>query len=128
MAWEIEFTDDFGTWWDSLSEDEQITIRAKVVLLEKHGPTLSRPHADVIHGSRYQNLKELRAQHNGRPYRVLFIFDPKRTGVLLIGGDKTGDNRWYEEYVPRAEKIYASYLAETGQSGETVIPHGIKSS
>lgn len=109
--------DEFGTWWDGLSEEEQVTIRAKVLLLEKYGPTLSRPHADVIHGSHYPNLKELRAQHNGHPYRVLFIFDPKRVAVLLVGGDKPGNDRWYEETVPRAEKIYSSYLAETGQSG-----------
>jgi hypothetical protein len=62
-------------------------------------------------------MKELRAQHNGHPYRVLFIFDPKRVAVLLVGGDKTGNDRWYEENVPRAEKIYSSYLVETGQSG-----------
>jgi hypothetical protein len=117
MAWEVEFTDEFGTWWNGLSEELQITIRAKVLLLESHGPALSRPHADVIHGSHYPNMKELRAQHNGRPYRVLFIFDPKRIAVLLIGGDKTGNDRWYDEYVPKAERIYASYLEETGQSG-----------
>lgn len=116
MAWEIEFTDEFGAWWDGLSLEEQITIRAKVLLLEKHGPTLSRPHADVIHGSHYPNLKELRSQHNGHPYRVLFIFDTRRIAVLLLGGDKTGNDRWYEEHVPKAEKIYARHLAETGQS------------
>ena len=117
MAWEVEFTDEFGNWWNELTEEEQITIRAKVLLLEKYGPTLPRPHADVIHGSHYPNLKELRAQHGGHPYRVLFIFDPKRVAVLLIGGDKTGNDRWYEDYVPKAEKIYARYLAETGQVG-----------
>jgi hypothetical protein len=116
MAWEIEFTDEFGEWWAGLSEDEQVTIRAKVLLLESHGPTLSRPHADVIQTSEYPNMKELRAQHNGRPYRVLFIFDPKRVGVLLIGGDKTGNDRWYEVYVPKADAIYAAYLLETNQT------------
>lgn len=116
MGWAVEFTDEFGAWWEGLSEDEQITIRAKVLLLEQFGPSLSRPHADVIHGSTFPNLKELRAQHNGHPYRVLFIFDPKRTGVLLIGGDKTGNDRWYEEYVPKAENIYREYLIETNQA------------
>jgi hypothetical protein len=115
MAWEIEFTDEFLKWWDGLSEQEQITINSKVTLLQDFGPSLSRPHADVIHGSHYPNMKELRAQHNGRPYRILFIFDPRRVGVLLIGGDKTGNDRWYEEFVPRAERIYEEYLMETGQ-------------
>lgn len=86
-----------------------------VRLLQEHGPNLQRPHADLIDGSAYRNMKELRCQHHGRPYRVLFIFDPKRNAVLLIGGDKTGNMRWYEENVPRADAIYAAYLRETGQ-------------
>ena len=55
-------------------------------------------------------MKELRTQHRGRPYRTLFAFDPRRVAVLLIGGDKTGNDRWYEEFVPRADKIYAEHL------------------
>ncbi|HZD75918.1 MAG TPA: type II toxin-antitoxin system RelE/ParE family toxin, partial [Acidobacteriaceae bacterium] len=65
----------------------------------------------------YPNMKELRVQHDGHPYRILFIFDPKRNAVLLIGGDKTGNNRWYDEFVPKADAIYISYLNETDQSG-----------
>jgi hypothetical protein len=61
-------------------------------------------------------MKELRIQHEGRPYRVLFIFDPQRNAVLLIGGDKTGSDRWYEEYVPKADAIYRRYLEETDQT------------
>jgi hypothetical protein len=57
-------------------------------------------------------MKELRVQHEGRPYRVLFVFDPRRVGMLLIGGDKTGKSDWYEEYVPKADKIYAQHLQE----------------
>jgi hypothetical protein len=117
MPWEVVFTDEFEGWWDGLTEDEQISVNRKVILLQQRGPALSRPHADVIHGSWLANLKELRIQHEGRPYRALFIFDPQRNAVLLIGGDKTGNNRWYEEYVPKAEGIYANYLEETGQSG-----------
>lgn len=59
VAWEIEYTDEFETWWNSLSEDEQEEIAAKVDLLEERGPTLSRPHADVIVTSRHANMKEL---------------------------------------------------------------------
>lgn len=113
MGWSVIYTDEFARWWDNLSEDEQVSVDRKVLLLIERGPSLTRPHADVIHGSRYPNMKELRCQHEGRPYRVLFIFDPKRNAVLLIGGDKTGDDRWYEEYVPKAERIYADYLEET---------------
>jgi hypothetical protein len=54
----------------------------------------------------------VRVQHQGRPYRVLYAFDPRRTGVLLLGGDKTGNNRWYEEFVPKADAIFARHLRE----------------
>lgn len=114
VVWEIEFTDEFGEWWDGLSVGEQESIRVKVELLAELGPALTRPHADTIHGSRVQNLRELRIQHEGRPYRVLYVFDPRRTGVLLIGGDKTGNPRWYGEFVPIAEAIYQKHLREIG--------------
>lgn len=57
-------------------------------------------------------MRELRVQHEGRPYRVLYAFDPRRVAILLIGGDKTGNNRWYEENVPRADAIYDEHLGE----------------
>jgi len=57
-------------------------------------------------------MKELRVQHEGRPYRILFAFDPRRTGLLLIGGDKTGNNRWYEEFVPKADAVFTEHLRE----------------
>lgn len=115
MAWEVEFTDEFGKWWDGLVIGEQESIRVKVELLAELGPSLTRPHADTIRGSRVQNLRELRIQHEGRPYRVLYVFDPRRTGVLLVGGDKTGNPRWYEEFVPKAEAIYEQHLREIGE-------------
>ena len=117
MEWEVEFTDEFGVWWESLSEGEQEDIRSSVILLRECGPTLGRPHVDVIAGSRYPNMKELRTQHAGRPYRTLFVFDPRRVAILLIGGDKTGNDRWYEEFVPRADNIYAEYLREIAKEG-----------
>jgi hypothetical protein len=95
--------------------DEQDGIRSSVNLLEEVGPALTRPHADTIHGSKFPNLRELRCQHEGRPYRVLYAFDPRRTAVLLIGGDKTGRPDWYEEFVPKAEKIFAQHLKEIGK-------------
>lgn len=79
---------------------------------QEAGPALTRPYADTIDGSKYRNMRELRIQHQRRPYRVLYAFDPRRTGVLLIGGDKTGNKRWYEEFVPRADVIYAQRLRE----------------
>jgi hypothetical protein len=112
MAFEVEYTDEFEEWWDGLNVDEQKSVRESVEMLEIHGPTLARPHADTLKGSAFPNLKELRVQHEGRPYRVFFAFDPRRMAMLLIGGDKTGNNRFYEEMVPKAEAIYAQHLIE----------------
>ena len=110
MAWEIEFTHVFGIWWETLTESEQESVTFGVDLLAQLGPALSRPYADTLKGCAYPNLKELRVQHEGRPYRVLYAFDPRRVGLLLIGGDKTGDPNWYVQAVPQAEKLYAAHL------------------
>lgn len=112
MAWDVEFTDEFELWWNSLTADEQDSVAFGVGLLQTKGPTLARPYADTVYQSAYVNMKELRVQHEGRPYRVLFVFDPRRIGMLLMGGDKTGNPDWYEEYVPKADKIYAQHLRE----------------
>ncbi|NMF61349.1 addiction module toxin RelE [Brasilonema octagenarum UFV-E1] len=108
--WCVEYTDKFGAWWDTLSEEEQIDVTAVVGLLEKMGPTLRDRHSSKINGSKLSRLRELRIQHAGRPYRVLYAFDPNRTAILLVGGDKTGDNRWYEKNIPVAEAQYAVHL------------------
>ena len=57
-------------------------------------------------------MRELRIQHRGRPYRVLYAFDLRRTAILLLGGDKTGDNRWYERWVPVADRLYDKHVEE----------------
>lgn len=57
-------------------------------------------------------MRELRIQHGGRPYRVLYAFDPERMALLLLGGDKTGKDRWYEEFIPVADRLYDEHLAE----------------
>jgi hypothetical protein len=112
VAWEVEFTDEFEVWWNGLSIEEQESVSFGVSLLQEKGPHLPRPHADTVNGSKYPNMKELRCQHKGSPYRVLFAFDPRRVGILLISGDKTGNNDWYEEYVPKADAIYGEHLKE----------------
>ena len=118
MAWDIEYTQEFGEWWDLLSVDEQESVRASVVLLEEYGPTLGSPHSSGIATSKHTHMRELRIQHAGRPYRVLYAFDPLRTALLLIGGDKTGDNRWYTVYVPVADRLYDDHLAALRKEGK----------
>ena len=112
MSWDVEYTDEFGQWWATLSEDEQEEISAKVELLEEHGPTLPRPHADVITSSKHSNMKELRGRVGDANLRVLFAFDPRRTAVLLIGGDKTGNASWYQQFVPIADQLFGEHLAQ----------------
>jgi hypothetical protein len=183
--WPVEYTDEFEKWWESLTEAEQEDVAAKVILLQRLGPALPRPHSDVVRSSRYANMKELRIQHAGRPYRVLYsaarnvgytvargasfagkalalagdaarsrpsprplprgagrrpssdsppdcavqstlspllgtaqyAFDPRRCAILLIGGDKTGNDRWYETFVPMAERLYDEHMASLRGEG-----------
>jgi hypothetical protein len=111
VEWEVEYTDEFEAWWGGLSEAEQEDVAAYVTLLEKKGPTLPYPYSSDIRGARHTHMRELRVQHKGRPYRVLYAFDPRRAAILLIGGDKTGDDRWYDTNVPLADEIYDRHLA-----------------
>jgi hypothetical protein len=117
VAWEVEFTDEFEAWWLTLSVGEQADVDASVQLLEVHGPHLGRPHVDAVKGSKHSNMKELRTQSGGRPLRTFFAFDPRRTAILLIGGDKTGDDRFYERMVPKADVLYDDYLEEINREG-----------
>ncbi len=110
--WEVEYTDEFEEWWNDLDADAQEDIDVIVRLLEAVGPALTRPYADTVKGSRYPNMRELRVQSQGRPIRILYAFDPRRTAILLIGGDKTGltDERFYGTYVPIADRLYTEHL------------------
>lgn len=115
--WDVEYTDQFEAWWNSLTGAEQEDVDAKVILLQRFGPALPRPHADTVATSRHPNMKELRIQHAGRPYRVLYAFDPRRCAILLIGGDKTGDKQWYRRFVPVADRLYEEHLDALKREG-----------
>lgn len=118
MVWDVEYTDEFETWWlNELDNAERESVAACVALLEEMGPALEHPYSSAIRGSRYSHLRELRIQHKGRPYRVLYAFDPRRTAILLIGGAKKGDDRWYEVNIRLAEKLYASHLEQLVKEG-----------
>jgi hypothetical protein len=117
MTWEVEYTDEFGTWWESLSEGEQESLAVSVRLLEERGPTLGYPHSSDVHGSRHGHLRELRTQHAGRPFRTLYAFDPRRIAILLLGGDKTGDERWYDTFIPVADRLYDEHLEQLHEEG-----------
>jgi len=115
--WEVEYTDEFEEWWEALKEDEQIDVSACVGLLEELGPNLKHPHSSSINSSSYSHMRELRIQHAGQPYRVLYAFDPRRTAILLIGGNKIGNDRWYEKYVPVADNLYEQHIAALKNEG-----------
>ena len=110
------FTDEFECWWNSLSIEEQESVTYSVDLLARLGIELKFPHSSGISGSRYAHMRELRIQHQGRPYRVLYAFDPQRNAVLPIGGDKTGNEQWYETFVPLADCLYERHLIELEES------------
>jgi hypothetical protein len=114
LMWNIEVTDQFIEWWDSLTVEEQESVKGPVNLLEQHGPSLARPTVDTVTGSRHPNMKELRAG----TIRVLFAFNPSRTAILLIGGDKR--DRWqafYAEMIPLADDLFDEHLAELRTEG-----------
>jgi len=115
--WEVEFTDEFGRWFSSLTQREQDAIDRSVRILEQLGPGLGRPHVDSVKRSRHDNMKELRTQVGGRPLRTFFAFDPRRSAILLIGGDKTGDSRFYERMIPQADDLYDIYVRELREEG-----------
>lgn len=113
--WRIEFTDEFETWWENLTQDQQELLDHRVRLLAHHGPGLGRPAVDTLSRATVANLKELRAS----TLRVIFAFDPRRTAILLLGGDKQGQwNAWYREAIPAAERLYAAHVAELDKEGD----------
>lgn len=118
MSWLVEFTHQFEDWWLTLSEAEQIDIDAYVQQLEKRGPALPYPYSSDLRGSRHGQMRELRVQSGGKPLRVFYAFDPRRAAILLIGGDKTGDGRFYERMLPVADALYDEHLEELRKEQE----------
>lgn len=105
-------------WYDHLTEEEQVKVEASVEWLREKGPGLARPFADTIKSSRHAHMKELRPR--GGSLRILFIFDPHRTAILLLGGDKRNQwDAWYKEMIPRADALYNEYLRELRTEGLT---------
>ena len=117
MSWEVEYTDEFGAWWAGLSEGQQEDVTAVVELLLEDGPGLPFPYSSGVGGSRHSHIRELRIQSRGRPIRVFYAFDPSRSAILLIGGEKTGNDRFYQQYVPLADRLYDKHLEELRQEG-----------
>ena len=117
MAYEVEVTDEWLQWFKGLGEAEQEEVAAVIGLLERKGPHLPFPYSSGVAQSRHSHMRELRIQAGGRPFRSLYAFDPRRVAILLIGGDKTGQDRWYREFVPRADALYDEHLKILSREG-----------
>lgn len=115
MTWDLYLTDAVDGWLDRLAAedwDSYVQVVAAIEVLAEVGPSLGRPLVDRIKGSRLHNMKELRpGSAGGTEIRVLFMFDPWRSAVLLVAGDKTGNwLKWYRSAIPLAERLYGDYL------------------
>ncbi|NET57242.1 MAG: type II toxin-antitoxin system RelE/ParE family toxin [Symploca sp. SIO2E6] len=110
MLWEVILHTKFEKWFFEQELLVQESIAAVIDVLETQGVRLGRPYVDTLKGSEFPNMKELRVQHAGQPYRIIFAFDPKRQAVLLLGGNKAGEKRWYEINIPIADKRFQEYL------------------
>jgi hypothetical protein len=117
MPFSVEYTGEFGEWWATLDEDTQEDIAAMVTQLETRGPQLPFPYSSAIRGSRHGHMRELRVQSGGEPLRIFYAFDPRRTAILLLGGNKGGDDRFYERMIPLADRLYDEYLDEIRREG-----------
>lgn len=124
MAWELYLTDQVDGWLDHLAasdRDSYEQVVAAIEVLAEVGPNLGRPLVDRIQNSRLHNLKELRPGSAGASeIRVLFMFDPWRSAILLVAGDKAGNwSKWYRSAIPLAEQLYEEYLQqrETEEGG-----------
>jgi hypothetical protein len=108
--WEIDRTDIIANWIKSLDDDARESILKYLIILKEIGPNLGRPYVDTIDQSKYKNMKELRIQNKKRLFRIFFIFDAERKAILLIGGDKRGNKRFYDKMIPMADKLYGDYI------------------
>ena len=111
--WSVEGTDQFADWFGRLSTSDKVRVEAAVERLEEKGPGLGRPWADSLKGTR---LKELIPR--GGYIRILFRFDARKAGILLIGGNKEGLwDQWYKRMIPVAEELYEEHLEELRKEG-----------
>lgn len=114
--WIVTTTAEFDEWFVAeLSDEEREEVTAEVDLLKLFGPMLKRPHADTLKGSKYANMKELRAKTSESELRIAFAFDTERKAILLMGGNKAGvgQRAFYTQLIERADRLFAAHLART---------------
>jgi hypothetical protein len=117
VAWTVKVTDEYAAWFTALIKqdlDSATQVAQAVAALREEGPTLGRPLVDRLKATKIHHLKELRPGSKGRSeIRIIFAFDPTRSALLLLGGDKAGNwARWYRDNIPLAEELYLHYTAD----------------
>jgi len=124
VEWEILMTAQVEAFLDGLYESDRNShriVNQAILILERSGPAEGRPLVDTVTASRISNMKELRPPSaGGSEVRILFVFDPWRSAVLLVAGDKSGQwSRWYKHAIPEAERMYETYLEERRKEVES---------
>lgn len=114
----INRTDEFVSWVRNLDEDAKEAILKRLIILKEIGHSLGRPYVDTVSESKHKNMKELRIQNKSRLFRIFFAFDPEQNIILLIGGDKVGDKRFYNKMIPLADKLYDKHLRKLRSNNE----------
>jgi hypothetical protein len=118
VAWTVLLMPECQNWLDGLPSGDRVGILQDSLLLQEFGPQLGRPHVDTMRDSKHLNMKELRSRHAGHQYRTLFAFDPNKRAILLIGGDKVGqdEGRFYKALIKRADAIYDRHLVQVAKN------------
>jgi hypothetical protein len=121
ILWEVLLHSEVEKWLLTLTgTDPGIAdeVVAAIDKLAEEGPTLGRPLADRIKGSRHHHMKELRPCTSGTSeIRMLFAFDPERQALILVAGDKQGAwNKWYTINIPIADQRFDEHLANLKES------------
>ena len=112
MKWTVVFCDEFAEEFALLDPDLQVELAAYLRVLETFGPHLGRPLADTLKGSKFANMKELRFSWQRKPFRYFFAFDPERKAVVLAGGSKAGNRRFYDVLMLVADTRFEKYLLQ----------------
>jgi|SRR5271156_963206 len=113
VPWQVLFHAEFEPEFDALEADVQDELLANANLLKEFGPQLKLPTADTLHGSKHDNMKELRFKAADGVWRVAFAFDPEQKAILLVAGDKSGgsEKRFYRQLIKVADARFDSHLA-----------------
>lgn len=112
MTWTVLFHPAFDLEFAEMSEALQDELLAHALLLREFGPQLGRPTVDTLKGSRHPNMKELRFDWEGQPWRAAFAFDRNRRAILLAAGSKGGTNqrRFYGKLIKAADRRFDEHL------------------